>query len=529
MYKEYFGLKEIPFSIAPDPRYLFMSEKHREALAHLLYGINCNGGFVLLTGEVGTGKTTICRCLLDQIPDNSDIAFILNPKLTSQELLAAICDELEIVYPTGTASVKVLVDLINSYLLKAHSQGRKTVLIIEEAQNLAAQVLEQIRLLTNLETNQQKLLQIVMIGQPELREMLARTDMRQLSQRITARYHLRGLSKEEVAAYVRHRLDVAGAKDPVFPPTILRRLYRLSKGIPRIINLLSDRAMLGAYVQGKKTVDRRTLAKASREVFGEEEAASRQDHVVRWASIILALAFSGVALAAAYYGHLFEPLLPREVRAIPQRPVSTTLQWPAGVPISQSETLAYGALFRQWGVSLKDAISPCGQARTHGLECLDGSGSMGRLLQWNRPAVLKLLDGSGRDYYATLIAVRGLNADFLVGGEKRTVDIKEVEMRWMGDYSILWERPPHYKGEIHPGASGPEVLWLDKQLAILQGLKAREGKTLTYDAALLEQVKKFQISRGLMPDGIVGPRTVVELTADSGNGRPRLAQGQGQR
>jgi general secretion pathway protein A len=244
MYKDYFGLKELPFSIAPDPRYLYMSEQHREALAHLVYGMNTDGGFVLLTGEVGTGKTTVCRCLLEQIPENIDVAFILNPKLSVHELLASICDELRIQYPQGNNSIKVFIDHINAYLLDAHARDRKTVLIIEEAQNLSTDVLEQIRLLTNLETNQQKLLHIIMLGQPELRDKLSRPELRQLSQRITARYHLGSLSRHEVYGYVSHRLSVAGGHRKLFPDSVIGTLHRLSNGIPRLINLICDRAML---------------------------------------------------------------------------------------------------------------------------------------------------------------------------------------------------------------------------------------------------------------------------------------------
>src|SRR5512139_343324 len=263
MYYEHFGLKEPPFSIAPDPRYLYMSEQHREALAHLVYGITTEGGFVLLTGEVGTGKTTICRCLLEQLPADTDVAFVLNPKVSAQELLGSICDELGIRYPAGNASVKVFVDAINSYLLEAHAKARKTVLIIEEAQNLQPDVLEQVRLLTNLETNQKKLLQIVMIGQPELRDMLSTKQLRQLAQRVTARYHMGPLSKKEIAHYVSHRLAVAGSAKEVFPPPTLGALRRLSGGIPRVINVICDRALLGAYAEGTEWVDRRTLVKAA--------------------------------------------------------------------------------------------------------------------------------------------------------------------------------------------------------------------------------------------------------------------------
>ena len=268
MYKEYFGLKELPFSIAPDPRYFYMSNQHREALAHLVYGINSDGGFILLTGEVGTGKSTVCRCLLEQIPRNFDIALILNPQLTVIELLATMCDELCIEYPKGNTSIKVFIDCINAYLLDAHSKGRKTVIIIEEAQNLSTEVLEQVRLLTNLETTKQKLLQIVMLGQPELNNMLSRPELRQLSQRITTRYHLSSLSKKEVASYIRHRLSVAGARSEFFPPSSIRKLFCLSRGIPRLINLICDRALLGAYAQGRDRVDRTMMSKAAREIFG---------------------------------------------------------------------------------------------------------------------------------------------------------------------------------------------------------------------------------------------------------------------
>ena len=269
MYKDYFGLKGPPFSIVPDPHYLYMSGGHREALAHLLYGIGNDGGFVLLTGEVGTGKTTICRCLFQQLPDTVDIAFILNPKLNAPELLAAVCDELHIYYDRNAAGIKIFVDAINTYLLDSHAKGHKTVLVIEEAQNLAPDVLEQVRLLTNLETDERKLLQIIMIGQPELRQLLAEPGLKQLAQRITARYHLTPLSKEDVAAYVAHRLRMAGAYTDLFSRSAIRKLYKFSGGIPRLINVICDRALLGAYIEGRKAVDVPILKKAAREVLGE--------------------------------------------------------------------------------------------------------------------------------------------------------------------------------------------------------------------------------------------------------------------
>ncbi len=302
MYKEHFCLKETPFSIAPDPRYLYMSAVHQEALAHLVYGIQGDGGFALLTGEIGAGKTTVCRRLLEQAPENTNIAFILNPKLTAGELLAAICDELEISYPEGNGSIKVFVDCINAFLLESHAKGRNTVLIIEEAQNLSADVLEQLRLLTNLETDQRKLLQIIMVGQPELQEKLSRPELRQLAQRITARYHLGPLSKRDTAAYVSHRLAVAGLRNQLFLPSALGKLFRLSRGTPRLINVICDRALLGAYVQGKERVDASTLSLAAREVLGAGIPGRMQGaKYAVFAAAAFALIICSALFAAPYF------------------------------------------------------------------------------------------------------------------------------------------------------------------------------------------------------------------------------------
>lgn len=299
MYKDYFGLKEDPFSIAPDPQFLYMSDRHREALAHLIYGMKADSGFVLLTGEVGTGKTTVCRCLLGQIPENSEIAFILNPKLSVVELLATICDELGISYPKGSSSIKVFIDLINNYLLDAHSQGKQTVLIIDEAQNLSVDVLEQIRLLTNLETDKRKLLQVIMLGQPELNQILDRSEMRQLAQRVTARYHLEPLSRNEIEGYLSHRLAVAGVERPLFPQATVNKLYRLTCGVPRLINLLCDRALLGAYVKGLNVVSPQLLTIAASEVFGKTNA-SREEKGNPWQWLLVAL-LSLILMIGVYF------------------------------------------------------------------------------------------------------------------------------------------------------------------------------------------------------------------------------------
>ena len=299
MYRKYFGLKEAPFSIAPDPHYFYISEGHREALAHLIYGINSEGGFILLTGEVGTGKTTVCRCLLEQIPENCEIAFILNPTLSSVELLAAICDEFRIPYPRGNETIKDLVASIYDFLLHIHETSRRAILIIEEAQNLSIEVLEQIRLLTNLETSQRKLLQIIMLGQPELRKTLSKPQLRQLSQRITARYHLGPLGKHEIAPYVKHRLAVAGlVHSNLFPPPVINMLYSLTGGIPRLINVICDRALLGAYTEGKRRVDKNILANAAKEISVKGKSRWRRKRINFWLTVAILI---GLILAGSLY------------------------------------------------------------------------------------------------------------------------------------------------------------------------------------------------------------------------------------
>ena len=306
MYVPFFGLKNLPFSIAPDPRYLYMSERHREALAHLLYGLGGGGGFVLLTGEIGAGKTTVCRCFLEQVPAGCHVAYVFNPKLTVVELLQSICDEFGVaVAASASASapptVKDYIDPLNRFLLAAHAAGRHTVLVIDEAQNLSADVLEQLRLLTNLETDERKLLQILLIGQPELRTLLARPELEQLAQRVIARYHLGPLSAPETAAYVTHRLAVAGLVGAApFTPGALAQVQRSSRGVPRRINLLCDRALLGAYAQGQRVVDRRTVRRAAAEVFGADgnDAPGRP---WRRVAALLAAGLTGAALAAAVW------------------------------------------------------------------------------------------------------------------------------------------------------------------------------------------------------------------------------------
>ena len=544
MYQHYFGLAEAPFSIAPDPRYLYLSQRHQEALAHLLYGVNGDGGFVLLTGEVGAGKTTVCRCLLQQIPASCDVAYIFNPQLTVGELLSTICVEFGIAIPPGNISVKVFVDCINTYLLDAHARNRHTVLIIDEAQDLSTVVLEQMRLLTNLETNKRKLLQIILLGQPELALMLERPELRQLSQRIVARYHLGPLTKPEVAAYVRHRLEVSGAQRQLFPPALMGRVYRLSGGVPRAINVLCDRALLGTFVQGKERVDRATLAQSAREVLHQVPRRS----LVAPLLMILIVVLGGALATTMYRLKLREAAIAtvpltvakpdaRTIAAPPAKkpPVKVTepatplldkLEWPADQPRGRSEQLAYAALFRAWGTDYEGADA-CKQGEAAGLRCRSARGGLDELQQLNRPAVLLLRDELGREFHAALMALDDKTATFVIGTETRTVAISALATQWAGKYTLLWRVPPDARESIRPGERGPAVQWLIRQLAQAQGQVAENSKAPLFDDVLVRQVRQFQLVHGLVPDGLVGPETLMRLAGVGDRSAPELQPRQG--
>lgn len=541
MYQEHFGFNAPPFSIAPDPHYLYMSERHREALAHLLYGIKSAGGFVLLTGEVGTGKTTICRCLLEQVPDHTDIAFILNPKLTVQELLALICEEFGINYPEGNTSIKVFVDHINAFLLDSHAKGRQAVLIIDEAQNLSVDVLEQLRLLTNLETNERKLLQIIMLGQPELKDILSQKELRQLAQRITARYHLEPLSEKEVGAYVAHRLAIAGGASKIFPALTIKKLFHLSSGTPRLINIICDRALLGTYVQGLDQVDKSTLIKAAREVLGEiPHRLNRLGKTARWAIAGLFLLLSGTVLAVAYYNQAPQaeaPIAPIVIEqqklvdenANQEKPDIAPLAWPAEKSAAESETMAYQALFNSWKIKYipNENISVCQFAESQGLRCLHLQGSLDSLLHLNRPAVLTLYDDNGKSFFATLTKFHGQTATFVIGTDIKTVTVEDIWLRWLGEYSLLWTRPAEYIRAVEPGDLQTNVGWLDKKMALIQKRPANPSDIVTFNDALINEVKQFQFAKNLVPDGIVGPQTIIHVNSAIGNNIPKLIDMQG--
>jgi general secretion pathway protein A len=545
MYTRHFGLTEEPFSIAANPRFLYMSASHREALGHLLYGIGSDSGFVLLTGEVGTGKTTVCRCLLQQLPENTEVAYILNPKVSSLEMLAGICDELGIEYSVRDISIKSLVDSINRYLLRRHSDGRQTVVIIDEAQNLSFDVLEQLRLLTNLETDERKLLRIILIGQPELGTMLERPELKQVKQRITARYFLRPLKRSEMCAYVSHRLAVAGRRKVVFPARILPKLYAETQGIPRLINVICDRAMLGAYVNSQTKVNGRILKNAAEEVQGRR---GRSGWIIP-GGVVASLLLVGIATAAIYFpdritGLLIPPsavtfvdsmalkevdLQPDdlsdgsvEIKTQQQEPILKT-NWPEPEVAGEGSLLtAQRALFKQWNLILPENMTePCAQASIEKLRCFSGSGNLGSLVNIDRPAILTLIDSAGQQYHATLLAIGDEHAKLEFSSGVETVSIDALEARWRGQYQLLWRMSPQGFAIIRPGGRGEEVSWLTRQLIVAGNGSLQEKQV--YDAGVVEAVKSFQRDEGLVADGIAGRQTLIRLRSRVDSTVPRLS------
>lgn len=538
MYTAYFGLREQPFTIAPDPRYLYMSAQHQEALAHLLYGMKSDGGFVLLTGEVGTGKTTVCRRLLGEIPEQADIAVIFNPKLTVVELLETICDELLIPHPPQS-TVKALVDRLNARLLETNAAGRKTVLIIDEAQSLSAEVLEQLRLLTNLETDRRKLLQIILLGQPELRDILSRPEMRQLAQRITARYHLGTLNCQEVAGYIRHRLEVAGCDRPIFSAAALRSVCRHSRGVPRLVNLICDRALLGAFTRNHGVVKPAIIRQAAREVLFE--TAPRSLWLPRLAALgVLLCAGVAIGVLAGQSWWPLSPAVEQQVPAVTAAPVPPPAEppptaapvlpaqlpgeWPAGFAAGRAADDAFGDLFALWGVELPaGARDPCRFAESVGLRCLARQDSLVALRNLNRPAVLTLYDDAGRPFHVLLAGLDGDRARFVAGGQLYDLDVVVLESRWYGEFQLLWRPPGFYAAPVSPGGRGPAVAWLADALASLE-LYPRSGGEERLEGHLLGALKRYQLAAGLVPDGLLGPQTLIHLLNALQNEGPLLKE-----
>jgi general secretion pathway protein A len=553
LYLKFFGLSEAPFSITPDPAFVYLSPEHREALAHLLYGVGQGGagGFVQLTGEVGTGKTTLCRCLLEQLPEQTHVALVLNPLLTPRELLATICDELGIDTKGISDSNKALVDELNAYLLAQHARGHRVVVVIDEAQNLSPEALEQVRLLTNLETPKEKLLQMVLLGQPELRQLLQRQNLRQLSQRITARYHLKPLNQEETRAYVRHRMMVAGAQRSPFSRSALRSLYQRSGGVPRLINIIADRALAGAYARESGQVTSRLIQAAANEVQPSETRvrSNRWPGVLAAAAGLLLVMITVYSWGPAWLGSplpVAEPAaeavsaqqapVPARELAVEQADPLVELQTPAtgaveSIPpvvdesleepaaagealdpawLDQQHLASWRSLAGLWGNPQNSALiqAACDGAQGTGFACLQESGNWSRIRHLGLPVILVLRDGDER-----LLLLRGFAGDaVLVGSDEdsRTMARDDIEQKWLGDYLLAWPQAPDWPSEIYRGQSGPAVDIVMQMAAFAE--PAWHGGGI-FNAGFESWLEDFQRHNGLVADGIIGPITLIHLMA----------------
>jgi general secretion pathway protein A len=542
LYLNHFGLDETPFAITPDPAFVYLSARHRDALAHLLYGVGQggSGGFVQLTGEVGTGKTTLCRCMLEQVPEGTRIALIINPLVTAAELLAAICEELGVEVVASKPGSKEYFDALSRYLLEAHQAGARVVVVIDEAQNLSPEALEQVRLLTNLETSKDKLLQIVLLGQPELRELLQRRSLRQLAQRVTARYHLTPLGARDTALYVEHRMRVAGAQRNPFENSAVRALFQRSHGVPRLINIIADRALLGAYARERTAVDARLIHAAADEVqLGEPGARGRRWPWVAGVAALLAIAVTVgltppgadpdsapplVDAQAATPGDLVasRPRLPAarvnadEVPESVSNPESLDAAW-----LETQSAAAWQGLATIWGDSARARAvqSACAGVPGTGYACIRDQGNWSRLQQLGFPVVLELSGPSERH-----LLLRGLNqGSVLVGAPatSRSVPRTLLEEFWFGTYHVAWPQSPNWPRTVRRGDSGPAVQTI---LSMARSAEPPYAGPAGFGVEFEDWLRSFQQRHGLDRDGIVGPKTLLYLMRPTVNEPVLLSQ-----
>lgn len=498
MYLDHFNLKQLPFSITPDPAYVYLSEKHQESLAHLIYGVSNGGGagFVQLTGEVGTGKTTICRLFLQQLPEHVEAALILNPAITPLELMESLFKELGISKRGTTGQLNRMVERLNSYLLKAWADGKTTVAIIDEAQNIPRDTLEHLRLLTNLETDQQKLLQIILIGQPELKRLMQRDDLRQLAQRITSRFHLEPLSPGETEAYINHRLNIAGG-DALFSSALARSIYKYTKGTPRLINILCDRTLLAAYADNTTQVRKKHLNTAISEVFPD---ARQPLPLMAITALTVVLVASAIAFTYRKDAH--------ELPALQDNVVNIAVaDQPYAFPTTEN---AWQALFDAWQIEPQQQWfdNSCPPLEFTGMGCLWRQGNLTQIKQLNTPVLLELQNRQ-------LLPLMGHNHEgwWLWQAEGHTaVSSQWLNQRWLGHYYVLWptEAP----------------LWQDDNEAAINGWALKMARIIdvstTPEADNLSQwILQFQRQNGLVSDGIIGKETQMALSLKAYQG-PKL-------
>ncbi|ELY1988405.1 AAA family ATPase [Vibrio harveyi] len=536
MYKDFFGFVELPFSIVPNSRYLYLSQRHKEAITHLQAGLGDGGGFAMLTGEVGTGKTTVAKAMLANLDENTKAGLILNPTFSSRDLLEAICDEFKVTYPEE-ASLKQLNQAIHDYLLRNHKMGWTTLLVIDEAQHLAADVLEQLRLLTNLETDTRKLLKVLLVGQPELQRLLQTTQLRQLAQRITGRYHLLPLDEKETADYITFRLHTAGGDKQLFDRSSTKLIAKYSHGIPRLINLICDKSLNLSYHKGNVVVDKQTVHQACEEVMQFQAEIYQQDQPVRrsfewptWGSAAIGV-FAAVGIGWAVMQKMPSQVStsiqsnPIQVAQATSQPVTAEMNEQLtseqrNMLLEQTQSnLAVNELYKLWGYRASVRDNLCLSEPQSTMRCERKMATWPLLVQQNRPVILEL-NYQGQVGYVLLYAIGNDKVEVLNGSQRLRLPVSWLKPLWQGNIIELWQAP--LRETLRLDMEGPAIEVLDTLLA--QAVNEQPLGTDIFDAALKERVELFQRWQGIGVDGIAGQRTLERLQQSVQTDAPALKQ-----
>jgi general secretion pathway protein A len=549
IYQQYFALNCEPFSIVPDPGFLYPSSQHRQAVAHLKYGLDREGGFVLLTGEVGTGKTTLTRTLLKRLPAHVRVAYVLNSTLEVTDVLASICQELSIALPKSseTSLSKNCIDALNADLIAAHAEGKKTLVVIEEAQNLSPEVLEILRLLSNLETATHKLLHILLVGQPELLETLAQKDQRQLNQRVVARFHLLPLAKSDVANYVNHRLHHAGANRSIFENSAMSALFKLTKGVPRLINLICHHALLAAYATGAKTVSAKLVKNAAMEIFDTQLPQKKSSG--KWLVILFIAGILAVLIAERYRANvpeiefeatemineiepepvpqveaLFEVIEADEILIQPSEQVELPLNESQPLVVdTQDQSIVpvpvisnpFAELFATWSIEVEPLFS---EEEVFALAAINNLGAeklinsdVDVLVAVDRPGIIWIAEDNGRLKSYLLSELDAESVLLKAGDTSRRETLQWFVERWTGAFLFLWYSPPDIQS-LRLGDQDPVALqWLQSQLQLMDSDYLPLITGGNYTEAIRDKVLDFQIQQGIRADGVVGRQTIMQL------------------
>ena len=552
IYQQYFALNCEPFSIVPDPGCLYPSSQHRQAVAHLKYGLDREGGFVLLTGEVGTGKTTLTRTLLKRIPAHVRVAYVLNSTLEVTDVLASICQELSIDLPKSskTSLTKNCIDALNSDLITAHAEGKKTLVVIEEAQNLTPEVLEILRLLSNLETATHKLLHILLVGQPELLETLAQKDQRQLNQRVVARFHLLPLAKSDVANYVNHRLHHAGANRAIFESAAMTRLFKLTKGVPRLINLICHHALLAAYATGAKTVSAKLVKNAAKEIFDTQIVEKNSSR--KWLVALFIAGIFSLLIAERYDSSQLnnpveeaeiivdvEPVIPEQVQPLievvesEEILIEPLLQ--AVIPVSEPDvtqdspsvlTNPFADLFAAWSIEVEPLFSEeevfaLAEINNLGAEKLTDAENL-QLVAIDRPGIIWIKEDSGRLKSHLLMALDDDSVLLKTDSGDRRESLQWFNERWNGAYLFLWHSPSDIKSLRLGDKDSIALDWVQSQLQLIDSNYLPFITGGNYTEVIRNRVLDFQTLQGIRADGVVGRQTIMRLNQLADPNIPRL-------